>query len=296
MARDTDKIFERTLNNDLLAQHGITDDKVGYVVQQYIDRPHLIDDLKYDLRLYVLVYGVNPLRIYLHQMAFARFCTEAYERPTKRNMKNIYMHLTNYALNKQNEEYEEAEGDDGDEGHKRSLGAILQILDGQGCDTRKFMDQVKDLIVKTMITGQPNLNFNYKICQPECLDNSMAFQILGFDILIDSQFKPYLLEVNCSPSFRTDTQLDYKIKKNVILDAFKLLNFSKQRRTDIIKEQRVKQIERIKTGKTEKFTGQQREALRQERLTERFKFEASRMNGYELIYPTADQEQHAKYE
>ena len=175
LAKDTDKIFERIQTNDLLAQHGITDEKVGYVVQQYIDRPHLIDALKYDLRLYVLLYGVNPLRIYLHQMAFARFCTEAYERPTKRNLKNIFMHLTNYALNKQHSEYEEAEGDDGDEGHKRSLGAILQLLHRQGCDTKKFMDQVKDLIIKTVITGQPNLNFNYKICQPECLDNSMAF-------------------------------------------------------------------------------------------------------------------------
>jgi tubulin polyglutamylase TTLL6/13 len=38
----------------------------GYIVQQYIDRPHLIDNLKYDLRIYVFLYGVSPLRIYLH--------------------------------------------------------------------------------------------------------------------------------------------------------------------------------------------------------------------------------------
>ena len=44
------------------------------------------------------------------------------------------------------------------------------------------------------------------------------------------------------------------------------------------------------------MTGQSREALRQERLAERFKFEASRMNGYELIYPTTDQEKTTKYE
>jgi D-alanine-D-alanine ligase-like ATP-grasp enzyme len=53
----------------------------------------------------------------------------------------------------------------------------------------------------------------------------MCFQILGFDILIDKAFKPYLLEVNCSPSFGTDSSLDYKIKKNVVADAFRLLNF-----------------------------------------------------------------------
>lgn len=67
------------------------------------------------------------------------------------------------------------------------------------------------------------------------MDNSMAFQILGFDVLIDSKFKPYLLEVNCSPSFGTDSSLDYKIKKNVISDAFYLLNFTQERRNLLIK-------------------------------------------------------------
>jgi D-alanine-D-alanine ligase-like ATP-grasp enzyme len=63
----------------------------------------------------------------------------------------------------------------------------------------------------------------------------MAFQILGFDVLIDSKYKPYLLEVNCSPSFGTDSSLDYKIKKNVISDAFYLLNFTQERRHLLVK-------------------------------------------------------------
>lgn len=58
----------------------------------------------------------------------------------------------------------------------------------------------------------------------------MCFQILGFDILIDSSYKPYLLEVNASPSFATDSALDYKIKKNVLSDAFRMLNFSYKKR------------------------------------------------------------------
>jgi hypothetical protein len=68
------------------------------------------------------------LRIYLHQKAFARFCTEPYEKPNKKNMDNVFMHLTNYALNKESELYEEAGDENGDAGHKRSLGAILKIL------------------------------------------------------------------------------------------------------------------------------------------------------------------------
>lgn len=47
----------------------------------------------------------------------------------------------------------------------------------------------------------------------------MCFEILGMDVILDSNFKPYLLEVNHTPSFTTDTPLDSLIKKNVIKDS-----------------------------------------------------------------------------
>jgi hypothetical protein len=56
-------------------------------------------------------------------------------------------------------------------------------------------------------------------------------------VLVDSKFTPYLLEVNCSPSFRTDTKLDYMIKKNVIADAFQMLNFDQARKQEMIVQQ-----------------------------------------------------------
>jgi len=36
----------------------------------------------------------------------------------------------------------------------------------------------------------------------------MCFEILGFDILVDENQNPYLLEVNHAPSFNTDTAFD----------------------------------------------------------------------------------------
>ena len=90
----------------------------------------------------------------------------------------------------------------------------------------------------------------------------MCFQVLGFDVLIDSQFKPYLLEVNASPSFGTDSSLDYKIKKNVLGDAFRLLNFTYKNRVKCIKELQIRTQERILTGKINKLTSDERERLR----------------------------------
>jgi tubulin polyglutamylase TTLL6/13 len=36
----------------------------------------------------------------------------------------------------------------------------------------------------------------------------MCFEILGFDVLIDKNGTPWLLEVNHAPSFNCDTALD----------------------------------------------------------------------------------------
>ena len=58
----------------------------------------------------------------------------------------------------------------------------------------------------------------------------MAFEILGFDVLIDNNSKTFLLEVNHAPSFATDSPLDYEIKKNLFIDTFKLLNMSIDRK------------------------------------------------------------------
>lgn len=72
------------------------------IVQKYVSNPLLIDNLKFDLRIYVMICGVDPLRIYMYKDGIARFATEEYDSPKKGNMTNMFMHLTNYAINKNN--------------------------------------------------------------------------------------------------------------------------------------------------------------------------------------------------
>ena len=75
------------------------------VAQKYITNPFLLDDLKFDMRLYVLLYGVNPLRIFIFKDGLVRFATEPYIKPTEENIDNLFMHLTNYAINKKNDNF-----------------------------------------------------------------------------------------------------------------------------------------------------------------------------------------------
>jgi len=73
-------------------------------VQKYIEKPLLIDGLKFDCRLYVLILSINPMRIYLFKEGLARFSTDDYEKPSKANLSNLYMHLTNYTINAKNKD------------------------------------------------------------------------------------------------------------------------------------------------------------------------------------------------
>jgi tubulin polyglutamylase TTLL6/13 len=52
------------------------------VAQRYLADPFLLDGLKFDLRIYVLLAGVRPLRIFIYKEGLVRLATEPYSQPT----------------------------------------------------------------------------------------------------------------------------------------------------------------------------------------------------------------------
>jgi tubulin polyglutamylase TTLL6/13 len=135
-------------------------------VQRYMHKPYTIDNLKFDLRVYVLVYGVDPLRVFVFQEGLARFATEEYVGPQKCNLDNLFMHLTNYAIQKKSEGFVQNETADDDSGHKRSLTQILQYFKHKepGFSPEAMMKQIEDIAVKTCISVQPILQHAYRSC------------------------------------------------------------------------------------------------------------------------------------
>lgn len=80
-----------------------------YVVSRYIDSPLLIGGKKFDLRLYVLVLSFKPLKCYISDLGFARFCNAKYEDAAA-DLDNRFVHLTNVAVQKHGEDYNSAHG------------------------------------------------------------------------------------------------------------------------------------------------------------------------------------------
>jgi hypothetical protein len=70
------------------------------IVSHYIQNPLTINGLKFDLRIYVVVTSLHPLRIYLHSDGLVRFATEQYTTPAASGTYSQFVHLTNYSINK----------------------------------------------------------------------------------------------------------------------------------------------------------------------------------------------------
>ena len=66
--------------------------------------------------------------------------------------------------------------------------------------------------------------------------------------MIDSKLKPWLIEVNQSPSFATDSAFDFTLKKQVMEDTFKLLNLTPERKQKYVQEREKYYIERLMTA------------------------------------------------
>lgn len=74
-----------------------------------------------------------------------------------------------------------------------------------------------DVIIKTILSGE---HIVQQAMKKNGTNRTNCFEIFGFDILIDSDLKPWLLEVNLSPALATDSPLDLSIKSTLLSDTF----------------------------------------------------------------------------
>ena len=131
-----------------------------YIRRSYIDKPLLLDGFKFDLRLYVLVTSVNPLRVYMYRDGLVRLCTKPYVAPKKGNLKKLRMHLTNFAINGKSKDFEKKKAEN--KGSKRSLQSFLDHLRAEGKDADGMLHNIRCVVLKTILAVHPLLKQGYK--------------------------------------------------------------------------------------------------------------------------------------
>ncbi|OWF50223.1 tubulin polyglutamylase TTLL2 [Mizuhopecten yessoensis] len=180
------------------------------VVQQYIPNPFLIGGYKFDIRVYVAVPSFYPLNIYIFEEGLVRFGTEKYDLNA---LNNVFAHLTNTSINKHSPGYaldKECVGP----GCKWTITQLRQYFHQHRINDSTLWTRVVNIIILTLLVQAPQV--------PKC-DN--CFELYGFDVLIDDNLKPWLLEVNFSPALSFDCQADLHVKKPLLHDLMKLLNY-----------------------------------------------------------------------
>jgi tubulin polyglutamylase TTLL6/13 len=103
--------------------------------------------------------------------------------------------------------------------------------------------------------------------------------------MLDQKLRPWLLEINHSPSFATDTPFDEKVKYNLITDTFRLLNLDPLRKFKLKNKKRMEMQKRVYTGKQQKMTKEQKIQYKHKRNIKREKYERRNLGRYTLIYP-----------
>ncbi|XP_054836221.1 probable tubulin polyglutamylase TTLL9 isoform X2 [Eublepharis macularius] len=178
----------------------------NYVAQRYIENPYLIGGRKFDLRVYVLVMSYLPLKAWLYRDGFARFSNTRF---TLNTIDDHYVHLTNVAVQKTAPDY------DPEKGCKWMIQQFrLYLTAKHGAEAVEgLFAEMDNIFIKTLQSVQKVI-----------ISDKHCFELYGYDILIDQDLKPWLLEVNASPSLTASSQEDYELKTHLLEDTLNIVD------------------------------------------------------------------------
>jgi len=154
----------------------------------------------------IIVVGA-PLLLHRYRLGFCRFCTVRYNASIS-ELDNMFVHLTNVSVQKHGEEYNDSHGG------KWTVENLRLFLEGtRGKEaTDKLFDDIHWQIVHSL-----------KAVQNVMSSDRHCFECYGYDIIIDDNLKPWLIEVNASPSLTHTTPSDRVMKTSLISDVINIV-------------------------------------------------------------------------
>jgi len=189
------------------------------ILSEYISNPLLIDGKKFDLRYYLLVTSHNPLRLYLYEDGLTRIASEKYSLDLDK-IDNLFIHLTTSSINKKNKNYKINSNSKSKDSNTWSILILKKYLISNGINYNIILEKIKDIAIKSLISvSNIELNAEEKIKMKE----NNLFELYAFDILIDTNLKPWLIDFNYNPSLNIESDLNKKLKTKMFTDLYNLL-------------------------------------------------------------------------
>lgn len=180
------------------------------IIQKYIDNPFLIHRRKFDFRVFALATCINKkLKGYFYEDGYIRTSSREFDLE---NLDDKFIHLTNDAIQKQGDDFGKFENF-----NKMSYTDLQRYFNNYHPELE--VDVLKHLVpqMKKLVTDTFRATC-FKL-EPHRLMNT--FEILGYDFMLDDNFKLSLIEVNTNPCLETESPLLARIIPELLDNTFK---------------------------------------------------------------------------
>jgi hypothetical protein len=184
--------------------------KTRWIAQDYVE-PLLFDERKFHIRLFVLITSVDPLKIWmLTDWSYFELAHGNYSFPSQGSKIDFLKEVTNNPYTER-ERLKDIEAD------PARYWKPMEELQKLGEATYKeIIQQMKHVVLQTLLIVSPSMKREARILS----NQRSCFELVGFDVLIDSKKKAKVLEINRSPSMAAHSEIKRAHKAALLGDVF----------------------------------------------------------------------------
>ena len=210
-----------------------------FVIQKYIEKPFLLHERKFDIRIWAVL--TQESQGYMYREGYLRTSSEAFTLD-ETLLGSQYVHLTNNAVQKHGPMYGRFE-----RGNQVSFEEFQRYLEMEGRQVNvrtELIPQLRHQVRLSLSAVFPTQTL--KKLNP--LKRTYCFELFGYDFIVDEQLHPWLIEVNTNPCLELSSPLLEQLIP-CMLDDLLRLTVDRVFPTEYSKELAVTQVVELAPGR-----------------------------------------------